>query len=310
MTFTKDVAPILFEHCASCHRHSEIGGFSLLTYEDARPRARAIARATLTRTMPPWKPEPGYGEFVGARRLTDRQIDTIREWVAGGAIEGDPANLPPTPTFPEGWRLGQPDLVVQMTEPFTLAPGTRDVLRNFVIPIPTLGQRYVNGLEFRPGNTRVVHHANFRIDTTAASRAMDQADPQPGFDGLMTTATFPEGHFLGWTPGQLPPLLENGMAWRLDPGSDLVVQLHLQATDRPEVVQSTVGLFFTDQPPERTPLMLRLGRQHIDIPPGVADYTIEDSYVLPVDEVYSVQPHAHFRAKEIKGFATRCRTER
>lgn len=306
MTFTKDVAPILFAHCSSCHRAGEIGGFSLLTYEDVRPRARAIARATLTRAMPPWKPEPGYGEFAGVRRLSDAQIDTIRRWVDGGAIEGNAADLPPVPAFPEGWRLGQPDLVIQMREPFTVAAGSRDVLRNFVIPIPVDRPRYVSGLEFRPGNARIVHHANFRIDTTRRSRAMDEADPRPGYDGFMTTASFPEGHFLGWTPGQLPPLAAEGMAWRLDPDTDLVVQLHLQPAERTEeVVQSSIGLFFTDKPPARTPMMLRLGRQHIDIAPGVRDYTIEDSYVLPVDvDVYAVQPHAHFRAREIKGFAT------
>jgi mono/diheme cytochrome c family protein len=210
MTFTKDVAPILFAHCSSCHRAGEIGGFSLLTYEDVRPRARAIARATLTRAMPPWKPEPGYGEFAGVRRLSDAQIDTIRRWVDGGAIEGNAADLPPVPAFPEGWRLGQPDLVIQMREPFTVAAGSRDVLRNFVIPIPVDRPRYVSGLEFRPGNARIVHHANFRIDTTRRSRAMDEADPRPGYDGFMTTASFPEGHFLGWTPGQLP----RQRAWR------------------------------------------------------------------------------------------------
>jgi tetratricopeptide (TPR) repeat protein/mono/diheme cytochrome c family protein len=305
MTFTKHVAPIIFEHCASCHRAGEIGGFSLLTYEDVRPWATAIARVTRARAMPPWKPEPGYGaEFIGARRLTDSQIDIIQQWVASGAAQGDPANLPAAPSFPQGWRLGQPDLVVTMAEPYTLPAGGRDVLRNFVIPLPLPDTRYVAGLEFRPGNARVVHHANMRIDRTRSSRLLDEADPRPGYDGLITTGSFPDGHFLGWTPGQLPPRLADGMAWRLDRNSDLVVQLHMQPSDRPEIVQAAIGLFFADTPPARTPIMLRLGRHDIDIPAGATNYTIEDTYVLPVPvDVYGVQPHAHFRAKEIKGFA-------
>ncbi len=305
VTFTKDVAPIIFENCSSCHRPGEIGPFNLLTYEDVTSRARDVARVTQARVMPPWKPEPGYGpEFIGARLLTETQIDTIQQWVENGAIEGDPSDLPPNPTFAEGWRLGQPDLVVEMPEPYTLRASGPDELRNFVIPIPVRETRYVSGLEFRPGTTRVVHHANMRIDRTRSSRLLDHADPEPGYDGRITTGDYPDGHFLGWTPGQLPPFLPEGMAWRLDGDSDLVVQLHLRPSGTPETVQPTVGFFFTDEPPDRTPMMLRLGRQHIDIPPGVSNHEIEDSYVLPVDvEVYAVQPHAHFRAKEIKGVA-------
>ena len=305
VTFTRDVAPVLFAHCSTCHRPGEIGPFSLLTYEDARPRATAIARTTHERSMPPWKPEPGYGEFVGARRLTERQIDLIQHWAQAGAPRGDPADQPPTPSFPDGWRLGEPDLIIRMVEPYTLPAGGRDVLRNFVLPIPLSSTRYVRGIEFRPGNNRVVHHANMRIDRTGVSRRLDAADREPGFDGFITTANFPEGHFLGWTPGQLPPLASDDLAWRLDPGSDLVLQLHMQPTDTTEVVQASVGLFFADRAPERTPLMLRLGRQNIDIAPGTSHYVEEDTYVLPVDlEVRAVQPHAHYRAREVRSFAT------
>jgi tetratricopeptide (TPR) repeat protein/mono/diheme cytochrome c family protein len=304
VTFSRDVAPIIFGRCSSCHRPGEIGPFSLLTYQDVRPRASAIARVTRSHAMPPWKPEPGYGDFLGARQLTEAQIDTIQRWINDGAVEGDPSDLPPLPKFPEGWGLGQPDLVITMAEPYTLPAGGPDVLRNFVIPIPLKQMRYVKGVEFRPGNAGVVHHANMRIDRTATSRLLDQADPAPGFDGLITSGHFPDGHFLGWTPGQLPPLAD-AMAWRLEPDSDLVVQLHMHPGGRPEIVQPSIGFFFTDRPPERTPLMLRLGRQNVDISPGVTNYLVEDSYVLPVDvDVYTVQPHAHFRAREVKGYAT------
>jgi tetratricopeptide (TPR) repeat protein len=304
-TFAKDVAPILFEHCVACHRPGESGGFSLLTYVDVRPRAAAIARVTESRVMPPWKPEPGRGEFAGARHLTEQQIETIQRWVAGGAVEGSPGDLPPAPQFASGWQLGEPDLIVTLREAYVVPAGGPDVLRNFVVPIPTDRVRYVSGIEFRPGNTAVVHHANLRVDRTRASRLMDEADSLPGFDGRLITGEFPEGHFLGWTPGQLPSPLAPGTAWRLEPTSDLVIQLHLHPVGTPQTVQPRIGFFFTDHPPGRLPLMLRLGRQNIDIPAGEARYEIEDSYVLPVDvDVYSVQPHAHYRARTIEGSAT------
>src|SRR5436190_6970035 len=300
VTFSKDVAPILYEHCASCHRPGEIAPFSLLTYEDARPQARALARVTRERTMPPWKPEPGFGDFAGARRLSDQQIETIQHWVDEGAVQGDPSLLPPAPHFTDGWRLGEPDLIVTVRDPYTLAAGGPDVLRNLVIRIPTESVKYVRGIEFRPGNSRVVHHANLRIDPTPASRMLDDADPGPGFNGLLSAGNFPEGHFLGWTPGQLPPLASDGMSWRLEPNSDLVVQLHMHPDGAPEVVQPSVGFFFTDTPPVRTPLMLRLGRQDIDIAAGISRYDVTDSYRLPVDvDVFAIQPHAHYRAREI-----------
>jgi tetratricopeptide (TPR) repeat protein len=305
VTFTRDIAPLVFEHCTSCHRPGDIAPFSLRTYREIRPRAAAIAKALRERRMPPWKPEPGYGgEFAGARRLTEPQIDLVQRWVEEGAIEGSPGDLPPLPSFPDGWRLGKPDLIVALDEPYLLGAGGADVLRSFSIPVAIGSARYVSGVEFRPGNQRVVHHANIRLDRSGGARRLDAADSAPGFEGRLTAGEFPDGYFLGWTPGQLPPRLPEGMAWRLDPGTDLVVQLHLHPVDTPQSVQPSIGLFFTDTPPTRQPLMLRLGRQNIDIAPGDPSYAVEDSYRLPVDaSVYAVQPHAHFRAREINGFA-------
>jgi tetratricopeptide (TPR) repeat protein/mono/diheme cytochrome c family protein len=305
VTFSRDVAPLLFTHCAPCHRPGEAGGFSLLTFADARPRAAAIARATRTRAMPPWKPEPLDGvAFAGARRLAETDIATIQRWVEGGAQEGNPADLPATPVFPEGWRLGVPDMVVAMQQPIELEPGSRDQLRNVVIPVDISSTRYVRGLEFRPENTQAVHHANIRVDRTRTARTLDAFDRAPGFDGRLAAGAFPDGQFLGWTPGQLPPLLADGTAWRLDPGSDLVVQLHLRPASQAERIQIRIGLYFSDRPPTRTPVMVRLGRQNIDIAPGTGDYRVEDRYRLPVAvSLLAVQPHAHMRARGVTGSA-------
>jgi tetratricopeptide (TPR) repeat protein len=307
VTFSRDVAPILFARCASCHRAGEVGGFPLLTYADARPRAAAIARLTSSRAMPPWKPDsiPG-AEFAGSRRLPDHEIDLLQRWAAGGAPEGSPADLPPAPRFADGWQLGTPDLVVGTAEPIVVKPGGPDTLRNVVIPVPGGAARWVRGFEFRPDNMRVVHHANVRIDRTRTARALDSTDGEPGFDGRLSAGSeFPDGQFLGWTPGQLPPLVDGDSAWRLDPDSDLVVQLHLRPTDRLERVQIRIGFFFAVRPPTHTPVMLRLGKQDIDIAAGASDHRTEDSYRLPVDaRLLAIQPHAHYRAREVSASAT------
>jgi len=307
VTFNKEIAPILYSRCATCHRPDGAAPFELISYESAKRRATQIAEVTRSRLMPPWKTEPGYGgAYVDQHPLTTEQIDLIDRWVKEGAAEGGAGDRPRVPSFPSGWLLGSPDQVLTFPEPYLLAAGGADTLRVFVIPIPTGSRRYVRGLEFRPGNSSVVHHANIRIDRTVRSRQLDAEDPQPGYEGLMAnSAVYPDGHFLAWTPGQVAPLLPKGLAWTLDPGTDLVVELHLQPTGKPEKIAPSFGLYYTSDPPSRTPAMIRLGRQDIDIPAGENAYTLTDSYVLPVNvELEAVQPHAHYRAREIRGTAT------
>jgi hypothetical protein len=306
VTFTRDVAPIVFSSCVSCHRPDGPGPFSLTTYDEVRRRATQIAQVTRSRFMPPWKVEPGVGHFVGQRQLTDREIAAIEQWAKNGTPEGDRGLLPKLPRFAEGWLLGKPDMVVRPDKPFILPAQQNDAFRIFAIRIPIKQRAFVTGIEFHPGNARVVHHANIRIDRTDSTRKLDEADPLPGYDGLMPrTAEYPEGHFLGWTPGQVAPLVQPNLAWTLEPGSDLVVQLHMQPSGAVEEVLPEIGLYFTDRAPERTPTILRLGSQGIDIAPGDANHVIRDSYELPVDvQLLAVQPHAHYRAKQIRGVAT------
>jgi len=306
VTFAKDVGPILSQQCASCHRPDGSAPFSLLTFADARPRAKAIAAAVRRRTMPPWKPEAGYGDFIGARRLADEQIAAIVRWADEGAPLGDPAALPSRPDATGEWQAGRPDLIVKMPDAYRLPPGGPDRLRNFVIPVPIPARRYVNAWEFRTNNPRVVHHATIMIDPTRASLQMDRSDPEPGYEGLIPlSARNPDGYFLGWTPGQTPPAAPDRMAWSLDKDTDLVLMLHLRPTGAWETIDASVGLHFAAAPPTRAPAMIRLNRQDIDIPAGQQRYVAADSYTLPVDvDAYSVQPHAHNLAKEIKGWAT------
>jgi hypothetical protein len=305
-TFSADIAPIVFQACAPCHRQGGPGPFSLASYRDVRQRASQILQVIRSRFMPPWKVDPVVGHFQGQRPVTDSEIAKLEAWVAAGTPEGDPAEMPAPPAFPDGWLLGTPDLIVTLPEPFVLGAEPTDAFRIFAIPIPVTKRAYVRGIEFHPGNPRVVHHANIRVDRTPTSRQLDEADPRPGYDGLMPrTAEYPDGHFLGWTPGQVAPLVAPDLAWTLEPGSDLVVQLHMQPSGAVEKVQPVIGLYFSDRPAVRTPSILRLGSQGIDIPPGEGHYVIRDSYTLPVDvDILAIQPHAHYRAKEIVGTAT------
>ncbi len=299
VTFNRDVAPILYGNCTTCHRPGESAPFSLLTYNDARQRAGLISAATTTHVMPPWQPESAEGEFSGERRLDSGEIDTLRRWVEDGLQEGDPAERPAVPVFTDGWQLGVPDVVVSMPIPFGVPADGPDVFRNFVLPVPLNARRYVRALEFRPGNARVLHHARILLDDTGEVRRFDAKDSTPGFPGMdVPGARFPDGHFLGWAPGKAPA--REAYQWPIEPGTDLIVQMHLKPTGRPETIRASIGLYLTDEAPPRTPLMLRLGSKTIDIPAGESHYEITDRFEVPVDvTALSVYPHAHYLAKEM-----------
>jgi tetratricopeptide (TPR) repeat protein len=324
LTFNRDIAPILFQNCGSCHRPVDSGAtpsttaatqsgagdplciagapFSVLDYRQVRDYANEIADATESRSMPPWLPEPGFGNFANTRLLKDEQIALIRQWVDQGAPEGNPADKPPIPNWPSGWQLGTPDLVVKMPQPYTVRSGGSDVFRNFVLPVPLSSTRYVRAVEFRADSPRILHHASIAVDRTRFSRKLDRADMEPGFAAMLDDQV---QNVYGWSPGKVPFMEPADMAWTLDKGSDLVVQLHMLPGTKPEIVQPSIGLFFADAPPARAPIVVKLESKSIDIPAGTADYVVEDSYVLPADvDVLSVYPHAHFLAKEMKGTAT------
>ena len=304
ITFGTHIAPLMIERCASCHNPDGPAPFSLLTYQDAKQRATQIAAVTKSRLMPPWKSEPGYGDFQGQHPLTDTEIALVQSWVAQGAPEGIPVGRRPPAT--NGWRMGTPDVVVRLAEPYRVPASGPEFSRVFVVPIPLSATQYVRGLEFRPGNPRVVHHANIRVDRTSASRALDEEDPAPGYEGLiLRSASYPDGHFLGWTPGQTAPLLPPGLRWRLHPRSDVVIEVHMVPTGKPELVAPSIGFYFSAEGSARPAATVRLGRQNIDIPAGEKEYVSSDSFVLPVDvEVHAVQPHAHYRARQVKAIAT------
>jgi Flp pilus assembly protein TadD len=304
VTFNEHIAPIVFDNCAACHRPDQVAPFSVLSYESVKAHAAEIGRETEARRMPPWLPAPGEFQLEGERRLTDVQIETIQRWIKQGMAEGDPAALPPTPEFPDGWELGTPDLVVSPDEPYLLTPNGPDVYRNLVVKTDVPAPRYVQAIEFRT-NGAPIHHAVVRLDRTQASRRRDGADGEVGFEGMSWTAADPDGQFLGWAPGRGPIRSPDGMAWRLDPGTDLVVEAHVIRGDTIEPIAPTLGLHFTDEAPSLHPITLRLGSKVIDVPPGKSDYLVTDSYVLPFAvSVLSVYPHAHYLGKQVQAIAT------
>src|SRR5262245_34370107 len=161
VTFAETIAPIVYGNCVTCHRPGEAAPFPLISYEDVRKRGALIATVTQSRYMPPWHAVHGYGEFAGERRLTDEQIASIGDWVKQGMPEGDRAQMPKLPQFPEGWQLGKPDLVIEMPVSFAIPASGPDLYRNFAIPIKFAEDKWVRAVEFRPGTRRVVHHAIF-----------------------------------------------------------------------------------------------------------------------------------------------------
>jgi tetratricopeptide (TPR) repeat protein len=308
-TFAQDIAPIVYQKCAPCHHPGEAAPFSLLTYADAKKRAAQIATVTRSGYMPPWLPERGYGEFAGERRLTAEEIRTIADWASTGAPESPVGAAPPPPEFTEGWQLGQPDLVLEAGSSFELPASGPDVYWNFIFTTGLATRRWVRAVEIRPGDRRLVHHANLLVDRMGSAR-LQEAAPGTGFPGmdlvLMRSPFDPDGHLLFWKPGSTPSVEPDGLALRLDPGNDLVLNMHLQPSGKPEKVRPSIGLYFTGRPQTKFPLLVQLENDAaLDIPAGARDFVVADDFRLPLDaDILAVYPHAHYLGKLLEAWAT------
>ncbi len=301
-TFNRDIAPIIFANCVSCHHPGGSAPFPFTSFKEVKKHAQLIAKVTGSRYMPPWMPVPGHGDFKGERVLTPEQIAAIAEWVKTGAAEGAPGDLKVKAEWKTDWQLGKPDLIVTMPEPFSLPASGPDIYRNFVIPSVVLEEKYVVAYELRPTPPQAVHHAFILLDRKGGSRRLDQKDPAPGFPGMNVGADAgaPQGAFASWQPGAQPRKRAADSAWVLPKKSDLVLQLHMRPTGKRESVQVSVGFYFTEKPPHRVPMVLCLRSTAIDIPAGQSEYIIESAYTLPVDgDVLSVLPHQHYLGKHV-----------
>lgn len=307
VTYNRDIAPILFAHCAECHRPGEVAPFSLLTYDDASKRAEFIAEITSAGIMPPWKAEIGHGGFLDERRLTEKEIALIKTWAESDMPRGNEADLPPQPEFPTGWRLGKPDVVLEAPTTVTVPADGGDLFHHWVLPIEIPEDKTLVGIEFRPGNPAVVHHAIIGLDTTGGSRRRDEETPEPGFrssgsiEGSMSA-------FLGvWTPGMTPRFYPEDVGFRIPQRADVLLQLHLHPSGKEETDQSRIALYFADKPTEKmkTQSMFVTGSLVVAIPPGEDRHKIATSFTLPIDlTLNSVFPHLHLIGKEVKVTAT------
>ncbi len=311
VTFYRDVLPILQDHCQSCHRPGEAGPFALMTYRNAVNWADDLKTFTQNRQMPPWKPSDGP-EFRDARKLSEREIATLAAWVDGGTAAGDPKDAPPPRQFPQGWQLGQPDLVLTVPEEFELGPTGRDVFRCFVLPTNLTEDRYVTAVEFRPGNPRVVHHSLNFIDTTGQGRKLeqkekdrskkdDEKDRGPGYSVAMGVGFRPSGGIGGWAPGQVTRRLPPDTGYFLPKGADVVLQVHYHRNGRTEKSQPSIGLYFAPKPLAKRFQSIVVPGRFFFIPAGNADFTVKGSVWVEDDcTIHSVMPHLHMLGKKVK----------
>ncbi len=304
-TFNKDVAPILFAHCTSCHRPDEVGPFPLQTYEDARKRGRQIARLTQRKIMPPWKPTAGPEVFKHARVLTEKQLALIRDWVEAGMPEGEAKDLPPLPKFPSGWHLGKPDLIVQVAKPYKIPAEGPDIYVHFVLPLDFQQEKYVKAVQVLPSNRRVAHHGVPILDGSGTARRLAKkhgGDHYPNFGG---PGFIPRGFLPGYAPGQMTRIDETDpRGITLGKGIDIVLQMHYHPTGKEEYDQPQIGLYFTDKKPERNIAIIGMANNDVDIPPGARGHKRSDTFKVPVDfEVRDVWAHMHMIGKEAKAWA-------
>ena len=308
VTFNRDIARILHRSCALCHRPGEAAPFSLLTYADAKSHARQIAAVTKSRFMPPWLPEDSELKFADELRLSEDEIARIQAWVEQGTVEGNAGDLPVKPKFAEGWQLGKPDVIVRATKPYALPASGSDNYWNFVFRAPVDRTRWLKAMEIRPGDKRLVHHANVLVDRQQSGRRQE-TDPGAGFAGMELTIESevfdPDSHFLFWKPGSIPHVEPDGMALRLDKDTDLILNTHLQPSGKLETIQPTLGLYFTDKPATMHPILLQLENDRLlNIPAGEKHFVVTDEFTLPVNvTVLAIYPHAHYLGKDLQAIA-------
>jgi len=317
-TFANDIAPIVYGNCVSCHRPGQAGPFPLLSYDDVKRHGDEIVDVTVGREMPPWHATraEGFAEFRDERRLTEQQIDTIRRWVDAGMPSGDLKQAPMPPTFPLGWSLGIPDLILTMPRPIPVPASGSDLFRNVTLSIDLPIDRWITAIDFQPSARSVVHHALFFIAPSDANVQDDDVVP-----GLGRTLSAPVplrpgarlgaadesfGGLGGWVPGVTPRFFPDGIAQPLLSHSNVVMQLHLHPNGKAQVEDGRLAIYFSKIPPQKSLTGIQVPPAFgfaigIDIPPGDGKYVLRDSFELPVEvEAYGARGHAHYLGREMK----------
>lgn len=325
-TFTKDVAPILYENCATCHRPGEIAPMSLLSYADARKWAKAIRDEVADGTMPPWHADPRHGKFANDRSLTAAEKDVLTAWANGGAPEGNARDLPPLPKFADGWQLGQPDTILQLPVDYKVPADGFVEYEYFEIPTNFTRDEWLQGLEVRPGNRAVVHHVivSTRPPTperrpTAVSFARGMNIPSGQSGGAVTEGepTKARGQSLfpaprgrgamigGFAPGSSVLQFDAGQAMLIRAGSTLVVQMHYTTNGTAATDRTKLGLFLAKETPKVEMRMATLVNGALLIPAGAPDYSIAAEMTTTADiTLRQMLPHTHLRGKSWEYTAT------
>jgi len=298
VTFHKDVLPILQAKCQGCHRPGEAAPMALLSYKDARPFAKAIREAVLAKRMPPWFADPHVGKFVNDWSLSEADIKTISTWSDSGAAEGNPKDAKPNPVFSEGWRIGKPDLVIEMPEEFDVpATGTIDYTY-FIVPTGLTEDKWVQMAEARPGNRSVVHHIIAFIREPGSKWFASY----PVGKGFVPKKGGGEGNangsITGYAPGTPARVIRPGQALLLKAGTDIVFQMHYTASGKPAKDRSKIGVVFAKETPKQRVFGLAVQNGKFVIPAGAENYPVSASITLGADvELLNLQPHMHVRGK-------------
>ena len=302
VTYHEHVVPVLQKNCQSCHRPGEAAPFSMLTYQDTRPWAASMKRAVVSRKMPPWHADPSVGHFANDRRLSQEEIDTIARWADGGAPEGDPKKAPAPLTFLEGWNIGQPDKILEMPQAFSVpATGTIDY-QWIVMPTGLEKDTWIEGVEVRPGDRSVVHHVIAFYRRPGSSWLVDAKPgiPTPKGSGD-SEAGMSDGAIGGYVPGLPAGRLPAGRAIFLPAGSDIVLQVHYNATGKPTTDRTKVGIVFAKNEVVERSFQIGVVNPGFVIPPGDPSYRVDADTTVDSDvRVIGFTPHMHLRGKSFE----------
>ena len=300
-TYARDVARIIQANCQECHRKGQVGPFALETFEQAKKRADDLAAVAVDRSMPPWKPVPGFGlTFKHERSLSEADVATLAAWAAAGAPEGDPADLPAAPKWADDWALGTPDLVIEPQETFQVPAEGHDIYRCFVIPTNLPKDVYISAIEYRPGNRKVVHHMLSYVDVSGEARKRDAADPGLGYECFSGPEVEVHGDLGGWAPGNEPSALPDGVGRALPKGADVIVQIHYHASGKRETDRSRIGLHVARKPIKQTLQWSAAADMGLKIAPGETSHESTAGWPVPVDLVaYAVTPHMHLLGRDM-----------
>ncbi|MBI1312156.1 redoxin family protein [bacterium] len=305
VTFAHEIAPIIFANCTTCHREGAVAPFPLESIVDVRRHAEQIRVMVELKLMPPWKPTRGFGRFRDELFLTEREIELVGRWIDAGMPLGNPAEVPSPPQFVDGWQLGEPDLVLTVPESFRIPASGPDIYQYFVLPTGLTEDRLVAAIEYKAGNSRVVHHASFRYDDAGDARLLDAAWPGPGYQRFGGWG-FPSGGTLGgWAVGVLPQRMPVDFGRPIRAGSDFVIQTHYHPTGKDEIDQASVGIHFAPPTAKRRIAELFVANMELAIPPGERRFRHHAEYTLPIAvALHSVLPHTHLLGRELRASAT------